>query len=304
MTRRLLASNLRRVLNPATTPSPKPFSSPTAQQNPLSHSQSHHFSWQLKPHKSLFFSTYNKLSRGQFIAQSRNAAPMGRLLTRGAHWLSFSLRQLGGPGQVRSSMRRSWSAQILTPKRVVLFLIGANVAVFVLWKIADPSFMRKHFMVSLDNFKNGRLHTLITSAFSHSSLDHIGVNMFCLYYLGGIIGTTFGPKFLLKLYLGGALGGSIFSLIYLSRKSPEVSALGACASLDAISAIWILSLTNESILLSPIRTAIMGVILMTTDVWRIHNRIYKEGDNKSSAAHKLGGAFVAALVWSRIRKLT
>jgi hypothetical protein len=35
----------------------------------------------------------------------------------------------------------------MTPDGVVLFLIGANVAVFVLWGIADPSFMRKHFMV-------------------------------------------------------------------------------------------------------------------------------------------------------------
>lgn len=30
---------------------------------------------------------------------------------------------------------------------VVFGLIGANVAVFLLWRIADPAFMRKHFMV-------------------------------------------------------------------------------------------------------------------------------------------------------------
>ncbi|KAJ1698300.1 hypothetical protein LUZ63_006812 [Rhynchospora breviuscula] len=267
---------------PITQGHPKPFSSPTSQQNPLS--QSHLFSWQLKPHQSLFLSTYNKLSRGQFIAQSRNAVPMGRLLTRGAHWLSFLLQQPGGPGQVRSSMSRSWSDQMLTPKRVVLFLIGANVAVFVLWKIADPSFMRKHFMVSLDNFKNGRLHTLITSAFSHSSLDHIG------------IGTIFGPKFLLKLYLGGALGGSIFFLGYRGRNSPEVSVLGASASLDAISLMWILLLTKESMLLNPVRIAIMGTIFITTDIWRIY-----KGDEMTGASN-FGGDFAAVLFFARIKK--
>lgn len=31
---------------------------------------------------------------------------------------------------------------------VVLMLIGANVAVFMLWRLADPMFMRNHFMVS------------------------------------------------------------------------------------------------------------------------------------------------------------
>lgn len=30
----------------------------------------------------------------------------------------------------------------------VWMLIGANVAVFLLWRVADPGFMRKHFMVS------------------------------------------------------------------------------------------------------------------------------------------------------------
>lgn len=35
----------------------------------------------------------------------------------------------------------------MTPDGVVLGLIGANVAVFVLWRIADARFMRRHFMV-------------------------------------------------------------------------------------------------------------------------------------------------------------
>ncbi|RZC64523.1 hypothetical protein C5167_008213 [Papaver somniferum] len=35
-------------------------------------------------------------------------------------------------------------------------LIGANVVVFTMWKVADPSFMNKIFMISLDNFISGR----------------------------------------------------------------------------------------------------------------------------------------------------
>jgi hypothetical protein len=35
-----------------------------------------------------------------------------------------------------------------TPDGVVMMLIGANVAVYMLWQVADPSFMVKHFTVS------------------------------------------------------------------------------------------------------------------------------------------------------------
>ncbi|KAK8569351.1 hypothetical protein V6N13_046413 [Hibiscus sabdariffa] len=38
--------------------------------------------------------------------------------------------------------------------------------------------------VSLDNFKSGRLHTLITSAFSHIDIEHIVSNMIGLYFFG------------------------------------------------------------------------------------------------------------------------
>jgi len=35
-----------------------------------------------------------------------------------------------------------------SPDGAVWMLIGANVAVFMLWHVADPGFMRRHFMVS------------------------------------------------------------------------------------------------------------------------------------------------------------
>lgn len=38
--------------------------------------------------------------------------------------------------------------------------------------------------ISLDNFKSGRLHTLITSAFSHIDGGHLIANMIGLYVFG------------------------------------------------------------------------------------------------------------------------
>ncbi|TYI22437.1 hypothetical protein ES332_A06G103500v1 [Gossypium tomentosum] len=69
-------------------------------------------------------------------------------------------------------------------------------------------------LVSLDNFKSGRLHTLITSAFIHIDIEHIVSNMIRLYFFGYNIGRIFGPEYLLRLFLAGAMGGSVFYLVH------------------------------------------------------------------------------------------
>ncbi|PWA46911.1 rhomboid-related intramembrane serine protease family protein [Artemisia annua] len=107
---------------------------------------------------------------------------------------------------------------------VVENLILLNEAVFLIWQVADPEFMRcrisrlkLHLIIidiselgaNLGNFRSGRLHTMITSGFSHFEADHIVGNMICFYFHG----KKFGPKFLLKLYLAGAIAGSSFFLL-------------------------------------------------------------------------------------------
>ncbi|KAF8663785.1 hypothetical protein HU200_055113 [Digitaria exilis] len=101
----------------------------------------------------------------------------------------------------------------MRPDGMVLTLIGANVTVFMLWRVADQGFMRRHFTNSLDNFKSGRLHTLLTSAFTHIGTSQLFSNMFGLYFFGTSIANTFGSAFLLKLYVAGALTGSAFFLL-------------------------------------------------------------------------------------------
>lgn len=51
--------------------------------------------------------------------------------------------------------------------------------------IVDNDFVDSYFgQISLDNFTSGRLHTLITSAFSHIDIGHIVSNMIGLYFFG------------------------------------------------------------------------------------------------------------------------
>lgn len=51
--------------------------------------------------------------------------------------------------------------------------------------------------ISVDNVRNGRLHTLITSAFSHKDMEHIISNMIGLYFFGTNVWMSF-LRFLLS----------------------------------------------------------------------------------------------------------
>ncbi|XP_065882264.1 RHOMBOID-like protein 12, mitochondrial [Euphorbia lathyris] len=208
--------------------------------------------------------------------------------------------------------RRSWFNR-LSADNVVFGLILANVAVFLSWRILDPKFMSKHFMISLDNFKSGRVHTLLTSAFSHMDMEHIISNMIGLYFFGTSIGRTFGPEFLLKLYVAGAIGGSVFYLVHhaymaLSTKGngmwtkdpSRTPGLGASGAVNAILLLDIFLHPRATLYLDfiiPVPAILLGIFLIGKDALRI-----LEGDSNISGSAHLGGAAVAAIAYARIRK--
>ncbi|XP_038893963.1 RHOMBOID-like protein 12, mitochondrial [Benincasa hispida] len=213
-------------------------------------------------------------------------------------------RQWGG--------RQSWF-QRLTPNDVVLGLIIANVAVFLLWQIADPIFMSKNFTISIENVRSGRIHTLITSAFSHKEIGHIVSNMIGLYFFGMNIGRVFGPEFLLKLYLAGAIGGSAFYLAHnlfqasSSKSRPfwgkdpvRAQGLGASGAVNAIMLLDIFLFPKSTLYLEffiPVPAILLGIFLIGKDMLRI-----LENDSQISGSAHLGGAAVAALAWARVRR--
>ncbi|XVE54893.1 hypothetical protein DITRI_Ditri03aG0118800 [Diplodiscus trichospermus] len=218
-----------------------------------------------------------------------------------------------GPSFGRSRTRlRSWLHRF-SASDMVLALIITNVAVFILWRIADRQFMMKNFMVSLDNFKSGRLHTLITSAFSHIDIEHIVSNMIGLYFFGYNIGRNFGAEYLLKLYLAGAIGGSVFYLVHhaflaLSSKRQatwmvdpsKTPGLGASGAVNAIMLLDIFLNPKATLyfdFILPVPAMLLGIFLIGKDILRII-----EGNSHISGSAHLGGAAVAAIAWARLRR--
>lgn len=119
----------------------------------------------------------------------------------------------------------------MDPNKVLWSVIGTNVGVFLLWQYAVNSyksfgdqskldFMVKNFMSSPANLAGGRIHTLLTSAFSHKSLDHLGLNMLVLYTMGqGVIEAVGASRFLL-LYAGAGVAASLAAVGYRAFIKP------------------------------------------------------------------------------------
>ncbi|GAB4860906.1 hypothetical protein Ancab_036067 [Ancistrocladus abbreviatus] len=207
---------------------------------------------------------------------------------------------------------RSWSRRFTTDG-VVLGLIIANVVVFLLWRVADHNFMSKNFTISVDNFRSGHVHTLVTSAFSHVDVGHLISNMIGLYFFGHKSGSVLGPEFLLKLYFSGAVVGSIFYLLQhaflaqlvknqnmWSRDPSRVPAMGASGAVSAIMLLNIFLFPKSTVYLQffiPVPAILLGILLIGKDLLRII-----EGDPQISGAAHLGGAAVAAVTWLQLRR--
>ncbi|CAH2036971.1 unnamed protein product [Thlaspi arvense] len=281
-------------------------------------------------------------------ASGNKAAKSGNLVESRAGFFGSQFPKKGFEFQGFSgSQRREWKhwLQGLSANDVVLGLVAANAAVFVMWRVFDKQFMMNNFMVrpqsfynfierfsfqymlvlipdiSLDNFTSGRIHTLITSAFSHIDVGHIISNMIGLYFFGTsveffslTIARNFGPQFLLKLYVAGALGGSVFYLIhhaYMAASSPKgqgafvrdpsrTPGLGASGAVNAIMLLDIFLHPTATLyfdFIIPVPAMLLGIFLIGKDILRI-----TEGNSNISGSAHLGGAAVAAIAWARIRR--
>ncbi|KAM0865262.1 hypothetical protein ACQ4PT_043408 [Festuca glaucescens] len=119
------------------------------------------------------------------VEAAARAAAKRWLAARAAGSLElFSLQRKGSsrcpPSPSTSPRRGLWERFIPSADGAVLMLMVANVAVYMLWQKADPGFMRNHFTIP----------------------------------------SSFGPAFLSKLYIAGALVGSTFYLVEKAFAAP------------------------------------------------------------------------------------
>jgi len=120
---------------------------------------------------------------------------------------------------------------VFKPKKIVAtkVIIGLCIFMYILSLILTDNFTRSIIILGANNrglVLNGEFYRLITCAFLHGSLIHLGVNMYSLWIIGSQVETYMGKRKFLFIYLLSALMGSLFSVIFLEN-SLSVGASGA-----------------------------------------------------------------------------
>lgn len=136
-----------------------------------------------------------------FGQRSSASAPHGSATD---HLWRIQRRAYNNSSYAQVRFPQSLLAQVGDPMNVIKILIGMNVAVWGAWQVS-PYSMSRHFVTSPQALREGRWHTLLTSAFSQSEVWHLAANMFTLYFFGQEVVLLFGPTLFLKMYCGAGI---------------------------------------------------------------------------------------------------
>jgi membrane associated rhomboid family serine protease len=131
--------------------------------------------------------------------------------------------------------RRPWDGRPAPARRpggtaggtpVVTITLIALCVVFYIVQQTYPAFTGRYALIPFA-VEQGQYARLITSAFLHASLLHLGTNMITLYIVGAPLERALRPIRYLIVYFLSALGGSLFSVWLSPEFSIGVGASGA-----------------------------------------------------------------------------
>lgn len=178
-------------------------------------------------------------------------------------------------------------------------IIGTNVAVFLAWHTQSNRLMMDNFTLTLASVLQGRVHTLLTSLFSHANFGHLAMNMITLFFFGSSMIGFLGQRRFLMLYLGGGLMSSMCVLAYnaIRGDAPTLGASGAVNSIVMTSVVLNPRATIYLYLVVPVPAAIVGALYVGVDLYGA----YTGGSHTAHAGH-LGGAAVGMLYGLALRR--
>ena len=132
-----------------------------------------------------------------------------------------------GQASVRQPVTPAGAPVTVTPPYVAYALIAINLAVFGYEFLTGIDQAANNWGMYPPAVASGEFYRLLTSAFLHGSLLHIGFNMFVLYSIGPQVERALGHVRFAVLYLLAALGGAVASYVFSPDNTVSVGASGA-----------------------------------------------------------------------------
>lgn len=185
---------------------------------------------------------------------------------------------------------------------LVRWLIGINLAVFVLWVASAQesreatAWMVKQFTVSPGGLAAGRWWTLLTSVFSHYLGLHLLINLIVLYSFARALAWEWGPTRFLVFYLIAGLAGSLTHVAVASWVlGQDVPALGASGAVCGVVVAFALRHPGHPVYLFfvlPVPALVVALLFIGFDIYGLLQQARGAGLVIGHGAH-LGGALAA-----------
>ncbi|UGY92589.1 rhomboid family intramembrane serine protease [Streptomyces gobiensis] len=198
-----------------------------------------------------------------------------------------------GHGPAANQPRTLAGGTLVRDTRLITkILLGMNVAVFIAVLSVGDQLVTELGMIgyaSVDLFgsdwigvADGEWYRLLTSAFLHQEIWHIGFNMMALWFLGPPLEAALGRSRFLALYLLSALGGNVLTYWLMAQNQLSLGASGAIFGLFGATAVLMRRMRYD---MRPIVVLLVINLVIT----------FMPGLNIAWQAH-LGGLIVGAAI--------
>ncbi|MEU0223269.1 rhomboid family intramembrane serine protease [Streptomyces sp. NPDC006284] len=158
------------------------------------------------------------------------------------------------------------------PHLLTKILIGINAAVFLAVHALSDSFLSDMVLIGrwppapfvpTEGVAEGEWYRLVTTAFTHEEIWHIGFNMLSLWFLGGPLEAALGRARYLALYLVSGLAGSVLTYLLASPSTATLGASGAVFGLFGATAALVRRLNAD---MRPV-VILLAINLVFTFTW-------------------------------------
>ena len=186
-----------------------------------------------------------------------------------ANRIAWLLKETGHDFAARRQFNRARGAYATHTPIVTWAIIAICVALFAVDAfLSGGATLRGGFLggavgpIGADNLinagavANGEWWRIVTSAFFHLGLVHLGFNMYVLYLYGQLVERMYGPVEYAVIYLLCAAGGSVLTILV----DPAQSAAGASGAIfGLVGMLFVVSRRHHAVLGREARTVVAGI---------------------------------------------